>query len=207
MTAATPPPAESVNDQFGGQTSGADGDADLGSASDGAPSGQHQASFSAAATAAVGPVAVVRNTSQLRERRVPRVHLWREKGPLSGPRPLLLVRLGFPVSDLTRGCRREPFQHTSDLHGLPFPFAGRGWDTAFIQRLRDASQRRYAGRLHGLDDRPEVGGVSACALGSALPAGGAGFWSLTLYNEHHLFHSRWAEPDVRRGEMYPYPLR
>jgi hypothetical protein len=88
--------------------------------------------------------------------------------------------------------RREPFQHTSDLHGLPFPFAGRGRDTAFIQRLRDASQRRYAGRLHGLDDRPEVGGVSACALGSALPAGGAGRADRRGFLISHSGHESWS---------------
>jgi hypothetical protein len=77
-------------------------------------------------------------------------------------------------ADLSGGRWREPSQHTSDLRGPPFPFAGRGRDTAFIQRLRDASQRRCAGRLHGLDNRSEVGGVAARALGSALPAGGAG---------------------------------
>jgi len=35
-------------------------------------------------------------------------------------------------------------------------------------------QRRYAGRLQGLDDWPEVGRVSARAVGSAVPAGGRG---------------------------------
>jgi hypothetical protein len=36
-------------------------------------------------------------------------------------RSVVPVGLGFPVSHLTGGCRRELFQHTSNLHGLPFP--------------------------------------------------------------------------------------
>jgi hypothetical protein len=34
-------------------------------------------------------------------------------------------------ADLTGGRRREPSQHTFDLHVPPFSFAGRARDTAF----------------------------------------------------------------------------
>jgi hypothetical protein len=61
-----------------------------------------------------------------------------------------------------------------------------------VQRFRDASQRRNACRLHGLDDRSEVGGVAARTLGSALPARGAGKANRRGIWLSHAGHESWS---------------
>ena len=57
---------------------------------------------------------------------------------------------------------REPRLHPPHLHGLPFPFSGRGPDAARIERQCDAMKCCHAARLYLGDDggqccRPRVG--------------------------------------------------
>jgi hypothetical protein len=53
-----------------------------------------------------------------------------------------------------------------------FPFAGRGWTLPSVNTFA-ISLNDVKPTLSGRDGRPEVGGVSARALGAALPPGGA----------------------------------
>jgi len=78
----------------------------------------------------------------------------------------------------------KPRQQSPDLHRLPLSRPARGRDAAFVQRLRNALQTRYAARLYDSYNRSKLSRPCVRPRRSRLPGGVPGLGLMTPADYH-----------------------